>query len=258
MNGPTRTVEIVINFAAVTPPVASCNWMVGSVGWGSRPIFAANSVESVDEAGARIEDHRGRHLAIQGHIDLEDSSFPSHLDGLAEHGFLPVDELFDTLVESAGGPELQRATSISIEGVQGGLDRVVLGQLGVSATGRVDKLAEVEDRLDVLRALLRHLVVDVLLDTRVARPDFEQAELIVDFVESRHELVVQNDVLSIDGLELPAEENPFLQECRVPFSSARSTACSNSCCCLRAKLNCLKMRWASLSLSWISDSAART
>ena len=47
VNGPTRTVEIVINFAAVTPPVASCNWTVGSLGWGFRPIFAANSAESV-------------------------------------------------------------------------------------------------------------------------------------------------------------------------------------------------------------------
>ena len=34
VNGPTRTVGIVIIFAAVTPPVASCNWTVGSVGLG--------------------------------------------------------------------------------------------------------------------------------------------------------------------------------------------------------------------------------
>ena len=47
------------------------------------------------------------------------------------------------------GPSLSGDFDLEFRAVQGGLDRVVSGQLGVSATGRVDKLAQVEDRLDV-------------------------------------------------------------------------------------------------------------
>ena len=71
-----------------------------------------------------------------------------------------------------------------------------------------------------MSSLLPHLVVDVLFDAWVARLDLEQAKLIVDFIESSHELVVENDVLSIDGLDPPPEDTDYAQGVPLKFAAA--------------------------------------
>ena len=110
------------------------------------------------------------------------------------------------------GPSLSGDFDLDFRASRADLDRVVLGQLGVLAKGRVDELAEVEDRLDVASSTVAPLRCRCLASAVGRRRDLEQIELIVDFVQSRHDLVVRHHILPVDGSELLAQENPFLEK----------------------------------------------
>ena len=215
----------------------------------------ASSRGNRDETGARVEDHRHRFLAIEGHIDFVDSSSASQLDLLGEHGFLGLHEQLDVLFEPAGWAELRRGFGLRRQGGQGLLDRVVLGQLGVLRRGRIDELAEVEDRLDIGVLAVVPLPLSIFcFESWVGRPGVEQIEPIVDLVEPRHELVVLNHILLIDGTQLLVEANPFLGSPWTISFWPLDTLFEFVLCSNEGEVQLPEDSWASFSFFWTSDS----
>ena len=131
------------------PPVASCNWTVGSVGCGFRPILAANSVERVMRL-APVSKIIGV-VSVPFKVTSISKTPPLRRISIA---LLSTDfsHLASCLTLSSNprdGPSLGGDFDFDPRSGQGRLDGVVVRQLGILTSRRVDKLAEVEDRLDV-------------------------------------------------------------------------------------------------------------